>query len=149
MVARIPLAWKNLRGGTEVEWIGYMLDIGRFEMGVSLSRAAWAARWLTDKAAERSVRFDFWDFEDENHNKYKGELYALIVALTAGEAKCVVRGISEKNWEADGYLAIGMLQARYDANTAASLLQCVMEVVNPQGEHVDTRSVSPIRSRGT
>ena len=24
-----------------------------------------------------------------------------------------------------------MLQARYDANTAASLLQCVMEVVNP------------------
>ena len=79
---------------------------------------------------ERGV-FEFGDFEDENHNKYKGELYALIVALTAGEAKCVVRGISEKNWEADGYLAIGMLQARYDANTAASLLQCVMEVVNP------------------
>ena len=24
-----------------------------------------------------------------------------------------------------------MLQARYDANTAASLLQCVMEVVHP------------------
>ena len=70
------------------------------------------------------------DFEEENHIKYKGELYALIVALTAGEAKCVVRGISEKNWEPDGYLAICMLQARYDANTAARLLQCVMEVVN-------------------
>ncbi len=66
-----------------------------------------------------------------NHTKYKGELYALIVGLTTGEAKCVVRGISEKGWEADGFLALMMLQARYDANTAASLLQCVMEVVNP------------------
>ena len=66
-----------------------------------------------------------------NHKKYKGELYALIVGLTTGEAKCVVRGISEKGYEADGFLALMMLQARYDANTAASLMQCVMEVVNP------------------
>ena len=65
-----------------------------------------------------------------NHAKYKGELYALIVGLTTGEAKCVVRGISEKGWEADGFLALMMLQARFDANTAASLMQCVMEVVN-------------------
>ena len=28
-------------------------------------------------------------------------------------------------------LGLAMLQARYDANTAASLLQCVMEVVSP------------------
>ena len=68
---------------------------------------------------------------DDNHDKYKGELYALIVGLTTGEAKCVVRGINEKGWDSDGFLAIAMLQARYDANTAASLLQCVMEVVNP------------------
>ena len=68
---------------------------------------------------------------DENHAKYKGELYALIVGLTTGEAKCVVRDVNEKGWESDGFLALVMLQARYDANTAASLLQCVMEVVNP------------------
>ena len=43
----------------------------------------------------------------------------------------MVRGVSEKGWEADGFLVLTMLQARYDANTAASLLQCVMEVVNP------------------
>ena len=66
-----------------------------------------------------------------NHVKFKDELYALIVGLTKGEAKCVVRGISEKGWEADGFLALMMLQARYDANTTASLMQCVMEVVNP------------------
>ena len=43
----------------------------------------------------------------------------------------MVRGISEKGWESDGFLALALLQARYDANTAASLLQCVMEAVNP------------------
>ena len=33
-----------------------MLDMARFEIGRSAMRAAWATRWLTDKAAERSVR---------------------------------------------------------------------------------------------
>ncbi len=55
----------------------------------------------------------------------------MIVGLTTGEAKCVVRSISEKGFESDGFLALAMLQARHDANTAASLLQCVMEVVSP------------------
>ena len=62
--------------------------------------------------------------------KYEGAVYALILGLTTGEAKCVVRSISEKGWESDGFPALAMLQARYDANTAASLLQCVMEVVS-------------------
>ena len=66
-----------------------------------------------------------------NHTKFKAELYALIVGLTTGEAKTVVRGISEKGYDPDGFLALLMLQARYDANTAASLMQCVMEVVSP------------------
>ena len=39
-----------------MEWIGYLLDVGRFEMGVSASRAAWASRWLIDKATEGNVR---------------------------------------------------------------------------------------------
>ena len=43
----------------------------------------------------------------------------------------MVRSISEKGFESDGFLALAMLQARHDANTAASLLQCVMEVVSP------------------
>ena len=59
---------------------------------------------------------------EENHSWYKGELYSLIVSLTSGEAKCVVRGILEKGWGSDGFLALAALQARFDANTASSLL---------------------------
>ena len=49
------MKWEKVRGGLQVEWVGYLLDLGRFEIGITESRAAWAVRWLTDKAAERRV----------------------------------------------------------------------------------------------
>ena len=51
-----PLAWHKVGGGVQSEWVGYFLDVGRFEIGISESRAAWAARWLEDKAREKAVR---------------------------------------------------------------------------------------------
>ena len=47
VIARLPLSWHKVRGGQQAEWIGYWVDVGRFELGVSASRAAWAVRWLT------------------------------------------------------------------------------------------------------
>ena len=52
VLIRLPMSWHKVRGGQQVEWIGYLLDMARFEIGVSTARAAWATRWLTDKAAE-------------------------------------------------------------------------------------------------
>ena len=49
------MKWEKVRGGVQVEWVGYLLDLGRFEIGITESRAAWAVRWLSDKAAERRV----------------------------------------------------------------------------------------------
>ena len=40
VVIRLPLSWKKVRGGTEVEWIGYLVDVGRFELGITAARAA-------------------------------------------------------------------------------------------------------------
>ena len=42
---------EKVRGGVQVEWIGYLLDPSRLKIGITESRAAWAVRWLTDKAA--------------------------------------------------------------------------------------------------
>ena len=39
-----PLAWHKLKGGAVLEWIGYALDVGRFELGISELRAQWAVR---------------------------------------------------------------------------------------------------------
>ena len=52
VLIRLPISWKKVRGGPEVEWIGYLVDVGRFELGITASRAAWINRWLTDKVAE-------------------------------------------------------------------------------------------------
>jgi hypothetical protein len=56
VVVRLPLSWKKVRGGEQIEWIGYALDMSRFRVGVTALRAAWATRWLTDKATEGRVR---------------------------------------------------------------------------------------------
>ena len=32
------------------------MDVGRFEIGISVKRAGWAVRWLEDKARERRAR---------------------------------------------------------------------------------------------
>jgi hypothetical protein len=48
-----PMKWKKVKGGVQVEWVGYLLDYGRFEMGVTESRALWCSKWLRDKVRER------------------------------------------------------------------------------------------------
>ena len=56
VILNVPLSWKKVRGGVEAEWIGYLLDLGRFELGVTASRAAWASKWLRDTATEGVIK---------------------------------------------------------------------------------------------
>ena len=56
VVLNLPLSWKKVHGGVEAECIGYWLDMTRFELGISASRAGWAVRWLSDKATEGRVK---------------------------------------------------------------------------------------------
>ena len=51
-----PIAWHKVGGGVQSDWVGYYLDVGRFEIGISESRAAWCVHWLEDKAREKAVR---------------------------------------------------------------------------------------------
>ena len=41
----VPFSWKKQRGGLTVEWVGYMVDYYRFEIGISESRALWLIAW--------------------------------------------------------------------------------------------------------
>ena len=51
-----PLSWHKMTGGVQSEWVGYLLDVGRFQIGISEARAAWVARWIEDKLREQRVR---------------------------------------------------------------------------------------------
>ena len=43
------------QGSVQVEWVGYLIDYARFEMGITESRAKWCTTWLRDKVRERRV----------------------------------------------------------------------------------------------
>ena len=55
-VVGTPLAWHKLKGGQVLEWIGYALDVSRFEIGITEKRVQWAVRWIGDKIREGRVR---------------------------------------------------------------------------------------------
>ena len=78
-----------------------------------------------------------WRTEDhidrEMHRKYSSELYGLLVSLTSGEAKGILKGMLDSRMPSDGFKALVILRRRFDAITTGSLLQAYLEVVAPSG----------------
>ena len=55
-VINAPLSWNKMSGGLETDWVGYYLDVRRFQVGISEARAKWCVHWLEDKATEGRMR---------------------------------------------------------------------------------------------
>ena len=51
----VPITWKKVRGGAEVDWIGYHLDITKFERGINDSKKAWIVKWIDDRLRQGGV----------------------------------------------------------------------------------------------
>ena len=47
-----PLSWEKVHGGDRVKWIGYELDIRRFEKGVSESKVKWVSDWIDKRLGD-------------------------------------------------------------------------------------------------
>jgi hypothetical protein len=58
----VPLKWSKLRGGFQVDWIGYNFDLVGRTAGVSPSRARWATGWCTRMAGLRTIPME--DFRE-------------------------------------------------------------------------------------
>lgn len=41
----VPLSWAKTRGGWQVEWIGYSLDIKGWRLGISEKKLEWLRHW--------------------------------------------------------------------------------------------------------
>ena len=89
-----PFAWHKCRGGITVDWVGYWIDYGRFELGISESRARWLVKWLSDildagsvllrRLAEGLGRLGFAAGVLEWHRPFLAPLYAWTAAAPAG-----------------------------------------------------------------
>ncbi len=62
IVLGFPLKWRKTAGGSEVEWVGYHLDLRTHSLGLSERRAAWAVGWCTTMADAGATRVS--DFRD-------------------------------------------------------------------------------------
>ena len=51
----IPITWKKVRGGAEVNWIGYYLNVATFERGINESKRTWILSWVRDKLQQGGV----------------------------------------------------------------------------------------------
>ena len=45
---KIPIKWTKVRGGWDFQWIGYWIDLGRFQVGVSARRIDWMIKWINE-----------------------------------------------------------------------------------------------------
>ena len=93
-------------------------------------------RWDKDSKGESPTKWDPSTDLGLNrtlYDKYCGELFGVLVTLTEGEPKSILRGIVESGHQSDGFRGLLYLAARYDRRTQASLLQSYLDVVNPPG----------------
>eukprot|EP00974_Lingulodinium_polyedra_P091413 8861582-Lingulodinium_polyedra.AAC.1 len=54
-VLGVPLSWRKVRGGTSLEWVGFVVDVREFRLGVTARRRAWAASWCEGMADSSHV----------------------------------------------------------------------------------------------
>ena len=47
----LPIAWEKVRGGLACDFVGFWVDVARFEVGLSVRRATWVADWARRAAA--------------------------------------------------------------------------------------------------
>ena len=54
-----PIKWEKVRGGQEFQWIGYSLDLVKYQLGISERRQEWVIRWLKELVDGKVSETDF------------------------------------------------------------------------------------------
>ena len=67
------------------------------------------------------------NLDPDLHNTYWLDLYSILVTVTEGDAKAVLRGMREKGWKEDGFKALMILRELYDGRTGATLLKLLLK----------------------
>eukprot|EP00434_Breviolum_minutum_P036054 symbB.v1.2.031930.t2/scaffold3763.1/size50786/1 len=93
-VMGVPLSYKKLRGGTRIQWIGYQLDVGVFEKGISDSKVRWILGWIEKKKQDGGAtgrelksalgRLSFVAGALQHIRPFLGPLFAWASALALG-----------------------------------------------------------------
>ena len=51
----VPVAWKKVRGGVRLQWIGYELSLDSYQVGISERKREWILRWVDTALARGGI----------------------------------------------------------------------------------------------
>ena len=98
----VPIAWKKVRGGLVVHWIGYQIDVQKFTKGISEKKVKWIVEWLERHRASGGVtgrdlksalgRFSFVAGALQHVRPFLGPIFAWAAVLSPGDLCQVSRG---------------------------------------------------------
>ena len=90
----MPISWKKVRGGVEVSWIGYQLDVKTFRKGISSKKVKWMKDWLSKHLSAGGIlgrdlksalgRFSFVAGALPHVRPFLGPLFAWSAVLAGG-----------------------------------------------------------------
>ena len=90
-IMEVPISYKKVRGGTTIQWIGYQLDVMKYEKGISASKVKWILEWIEKKRRDggatgrelRSAlgRFSFVAGALQHVRPFLGPLFAWSAAM--------------------------------------------------------------------
>ena len=90
----VPLSWKKVRGGVKVQWIGYQIDVQKFEKGISSKKVKWVEDWISSHLISEGVlgrdlrsalgRFGFVAGALHHVRPFLGPLFAWSAVLSPG-----------------------------------------------------------------
>ena len=93
-LVEVPISWKKVRGGVEVGWIGYQLDVRAFRKGISSRKVKWMKDWLGKHLAAGGImgrelksalgRFSFVAGALPHVRPFLGPLFAWSAVLAGG-----------------------------------------------------------------
>ena len=55
VVMRAPVKWQKVHGGVQFEWTGYLLDLQRFELGITVRRMTWVSDFCAELVSSGRV----------------------------------------------------------------------------------------------
>ena len=93
-LCEIPISWKKVRGGTQVHWIGYQIDVREFRKGISEKKVQWIKDWVDKHSVSGGVlgrdlksalgRFSFVAGALHHVRPFLGPLFAWSAVLPQG-----------------------------------------------------------------
>ena len=99
-----------------------LVAIGQVDKGLARDLNTILSRDRERGEVERWVIEDEVDIDEDRFHQYSGELYGVLVSLTSGEARNILRGMADKGEAYNGYKGLLLLNKRFDSKTTASLL---------------------------